>query len=34
MNSRNIFIEKSRNIHGDLFEYHKVEYKNNKTKVE
>ena len=34
MNSRDIFIEKSRNIHGDLFEYHKVEYKNNKTKVE
>jgi len=28
------FIKKAKLIHGDLFDYSKVEYKNNKTKVE
>ena len=27
------FIEKARKVHGDEYDYSKVEYKNNKTKV-
>jgi hypothetical protein len=28
-----IFIERAKNIHFDEYDYSKVEYKNNKTKV-
>ena len=28
-----IFIERARGIHGDKYDYSKVEYKDNKTKV-
>lgn len=31
--SKEEFIEKSQKIHGDKYDYSKVEYKNNKTKV-
>jgi Zn finger protein HypA/HybF involved in hydrogenase expression len=34
MDKRDIFIEKSMNIHSDKYDYSNVEYKNNKTKVE
>ena len=27
------FIEKARQVHGDKYDYSKVEYKNNKTKI-
>ena len=33
MDKTQIFIEKARNIHGDKYDYSKVEYKNNRTKV-
>ena len=28
-----VFIEEAKRVHGDLYEYHKVEYKNTNTKV-
>lgn len=31
--TKNIFIKKSKEIHGDKYDYSLVEYKNNKTKV-
>ena len=34
MNKTDNFIEKSKNIHGNLFDYKNVEYINNKTNVE
>jgi hypothetical protein len=34
MDKTSNFIEKSKNIHGDLFDYKNVEYINNKTNVE
>lgn len=33
MNNTEIFIEKARAVHGDKYDYSKVEYINNKTKV-
>ena len=33
MNKRDTFIERARKIHGDKYDYSKVEYVNNKTKV-
>lgn len=34
MNRKEVFIEKSKSIHGDKYYYHKVKYTNNKNKVE
>ena len=31
--SKDLFIEKAKNVHGDKYDYSKVEYVNNKTKV-
>ena len=31
--TREIFIKRAREVHGDKYDYSKVEYKNNKTKV-
>jgi rubrerythrin len=33
MDKNEIFIEKARKIHGDKYDYSKVEYKNNSTKI-
>ena len=33
MNNTDIFIEKAKLVHGDKYDYSKVDYKNNKTKV-
>ena len=32
-NSKEKFIEKAKQVHGDKYDYSKIEYKNNKTKV-
>lgn len=32
-NGKDFFVEKAKEIHGDIYDYSKVEYKNNKIKV-
>lgn len=31
--TKEVFIEEARNIHGDRYDYSKVEYKNNSTPI-